>query len=42
MSEELAELIDQDLRDWPDGHPCRDCGRLFKDHGATPDCEGWR
>lgn len=43
--EQLAaiETVEQDHADWPDGHPCRDCDRLYKDHSPDDsDCEGWR
>lgn len=40
---ELRELLTDDAFTWPDGHPCRDCGRLLRDHlPRDPDCEGWR
>lgn len=37
----LRDLIAQDYRDWPDGHPCRDCDQLAKAH-PVEGCEGWR
>lgn len=40
MNEELRELLKQDAIDWPDGHPCRECGELQKDH-PNPKCEEW-
>lgn len=33
-------LIGMDIEEWPDGHPCRVCGALFKDHPSV-DCEAW-
>jgi hypothetical protein len=43
----MADLIEQDQRDHPRGHPCRDCGRYFYEHPAVPTdaepgCEAWR
>lgn len=38
---DLAELLADDLSMFPDGHPCRDCDRLAKDH-PTDFCKGWR
>lgn len=40
-AEALAELLADDASTFPDGHPCRDCDQLFKDH-PHPECEGWR
>lgn len=34
-------MLAADARAWPDGHPCRDCGQLSKDH-PTEVCSGWR
>lgn len=35
--------LSEDAADWPDGHPCRDCGRLYRDHSPDQsDCQGWR
>ena len=44
MNDEVRELLEQDAIDWPDGHPCRDCGQLAKDHAPDPNdqCDGWR
>jgi hypothetical protein len=44
MNDEVRELLEQDAKDWPDGHPCRDCGQLAKDHAPDPNdqCDGWR
>lgn len=36
----VAELIREDREQWPDGHPCRDCGCLYKDH-PNPECAAW-
>ena len=39
--ERLREMIADDRRQWPEGHPCRDCGRVYYEH-PTPECDGWR
>lgn len=39
----IQAILVQDQQDWPEGHPCRDCGRLFAAHSALDlVCEGWR
>jgi hypothetical protein len=35
-----ADLIAQDRAAWPNGHPCRDCGRMFVDH-PNDRCQAW-
>ena len=40
MNDEVRELLEQDAQDWPDGHPCRVCDKLFKDH-PNPECAEW-
>lgn len=41
---ELRDLLADDASTFPDGHPCRACDRLYKDHPHPADdqCEGWR
>lgn len=43
-NEELIQLLADDTSSSPEGHPCRDCGQLAKDHAPDPNdqCEGWR
>ena len=40
----VRDLLAEDAAQWPDGHPCRYCGRLAKDHHyrSTDTCDGWR
>lgn len=41
----LPALLAEDQREWPEGHPCRDCGRLFREHPVTAsvlECRDWR
>lgn len=41
----VADLLAEDRSTWPDGHPCRDCGRLWKEHPVTAsvlECRDWR
>lgn len=37
----LAELLRDDQSSFPEGHPCRDCDRLYREH-PTQKCEAWR
>jgi len=41
MNDEVRELLEQDAIDWPDGHPCRECDELYKDH-PNAKCQEWR
>lgn len=36
----VADLLAMDRQTWPQGHPCRSCGRLYTEH-PTPACEAW-
>lgn len=39
----LTDLLADDASTFPDGHPCRDCDRLYKDHSTyDSNCRGWR
>ena len=40
----VRDLLAEDAAQWPDGHPCRNCGRVAKDHHyrSTDTCDGWR
>lgn len=40
----LNEVIEQDKRDNPRGHPCRDCGRYWDEHPVNTvlECRDWR
>lgn len=39
----LRAILEQDAIDWPEGHPCRDCGRLHGEHSTfDSNCQGWR
>jgi hypothetical protein len=40
----LVQVLAQDQQDWPDGHPCRDCGQLAKNHPVVGvlECRDWR
>lgn len=40
MNDEVRELLEQDALDFPDGHPCRVCDQLYKDH-PNHQCEEW-
>lgn len=40
MNDEVRDLLEQDAIDWPDGHPCRTCDELYKDH-PNPKCKEW-
>jgi hypothetical protein len=40
MDDFVRDLLEQDARDWPDGHPCRACDRLHKDHPTTDPATG--
>lgn len=40
---ELLALLADDASTFPDGHPCRDCDRLYDEHlSGDQECEGWR
>lgn len=41
VNADLADLLADDQSTFPDGHPCRGCDRLAKDHPIDT-CEGWR
>lgn len=38
---ELATLLREDRSSFPEGHPCRDCDKLYREH-PTQKCEAWR
>lgn len=38
---ELADVMAMDREEWPQGHPCRDCGQLYGHHPNTR-CVAWR
>lgn len=40
MDDRVRELLEQDAIDWPEGHPCRECGKLFKEHPHS-ECAEW-
>ena len=43
--EALAALIAADRKEWPYGHPCRNCDELAMNHpvvGPPVTCEEWR
>lgn len=40
-AQNLQTLIERDTAQWPEGHPCRNCNALFKEH-PTAHCENWR
>lgn len=37
----LQDLILEDQSSFPEGHPCRDCDKLYREH-PTESCEAWR
>jgi hypothetical protein len=43
QDDNLQAILAQDAIDWPDGHPCRNCGHLHWEHIDNDlGCEGWR
>lgn len=43
LADSLAKvraLVTEDAEQWPEGHPCRVCGKLSREH-PTDDCEAW-
>lgn len=39
----LIRALAADMADWPQGHPCRDCGAFYHEHPhAVAGCETWR
>lgn len=43
--EDLRSMLAEDAQQHPQGHPCRDCGRLFHEHPWRNEkwaCGGWR
>jgi hypothetical protein len=40
LTDPVGDLIAQDRKAYPHGHPCRDCGKLFIEH-PTATCQAW-
>lgn len=43
----LVGILERDAREHPEGHPCRNCGSLYKEHPVEIDggdgyCKEWR